>query len=81
MAPRVVAGDVRALARVCRLVDDAVGDYVAILKQLFAHTGNAWTIGVTGTPGAGKSTLTDKLIAGFRQQEKRVGVVVMFNRV
>ena len=43
------------LARVCRLVDDAVGPYRTILKDLFPRTGTAWTIGVTGTPGAGKS--------------------------
>jgi LAO/AO transport system kinase len=77
IAARVVAGDVRAVARVCRLVDDAVGDYRTILKDLFPHTGHAWTIGVTGTPGAGKSTLTDKLIAAFREQDKRVAVVAI----
>ncbi len=77
LAARVVAGDMRAVARVCRLVDDGVGDYRAILKQLFAHTGNSWTIGVTGMPGAGKSTLTDKLIASLRAAGKRVAVVVI----
>jgi LAO/AO transport system kinase len=77
LAARVVAGDVRAVARVCRLVDDGVGAYRAILKDLFPHTGHAWTIGVTGTPGAGKSTLTDKLIASFREQHKRVAVVAI----
>ena len=77
LAEGVVAGKLRALARVCRLVDDGVGDYVAILKELFQHSGRAWTIGVTGTPGAGKSTLTDKLIASFRSQNKRVGVVAV----
>jgi LAO/AO transport system kinase len=75
LAARVLAGEMPALARVCRLVDDGVGDYRAILKQLFPHSGAAWTIGVTGTPGAGKSTLTDKLIAAFRAAGKRVGVV------
>ncbi len=77
LAKGVVRGDVRALARVCRLVDDGVGEHLAILKQLFPFTGKAWTVGVTGTPGAGKSTLTDKLIAVFREQGKRVGVVAI----
>jgi LAO/AO transport system kinase len=77
LAAKVVAGDARALARVCRLVDDGVGEYRTILKQLFPHTGRAWTIGITGTPGAGKSTLTDKLIAAFRKQGKRVAVVAI----
>jgi LAO/AO transport system kinase len=77
LAKRVIAGDVRALARVCRLVDDAVGEYRTILKELFPHTGHAWTIGITGMPGAGKSTLTDKLIASFRAQDKKVAVVAI----
>lgn len=77
LAARVTAGDARALARVCRLVDDGVGDYRTILKQLFAHTGRAWTIGITGTPGAGKSTLTDKLIATLRRQGRRVAVIAI----
>jgi len=75
LAQRLVDGDVRALARVCRLVDDAVGDYRQILKDLFPHSGHAWTIGITGTPGAGKSTLTDKLIANFRESGDRVAVI------
>ncbi|MBM4359463.1 MAG: methylmalonyl Co-A mutase-associated GTPase MeaB [Deltaproteobacteria bacterium] len=77
LATRVVAGETRALARVCRLVDDGVGEYRTILKQLFPHTGRAWTIGITGTPGAGKSTLTDKLIASFRRAGKRVAVIAI----
>lgn len=77
LAQRVIAGDVRALARACRLVDDAVGEYSTILKDLFPHTGHAWTIGVTGMPGAGKSTLTDKLIAVFRAQDKKVAVIAI----
>jgi LAO/AO transport system kinase len=77
LAARVVTGDVRALARVCRLVDDGAGAYRELLKQLFPYSGRAWTLGVTGMPGAGKSTLTDKLIAGLRAQGKRVGVVAI----
>lgn len=77
LAQRVVAGDVRAFARVCRLVDDAVGAYRTILKELFPHTGHAWTIGITGMPGAGKSTLTDKLITAFRAKNKRVAVIAI----
>ncbi len=77
LAARVVSGDVRALARVCRLVDDAVGDYRAILKALFPHTGRAWTLGITGMPGAGKSTLTDKLIAAFREDDLTVAVLAI----
>ncbi len=70
-------GDIRAVARVCRLVDDAVGEYRDILKDLFALTGQAWTIGITGTPGAGKSTLSDRLITSFREDGVRIGVVAI----
>jgi len=77
LAQKVVDRDLRGTARVCRLVDDRVGDYVAILKDLFPHTGKAWTVGVTGNPGSGKSTLTDRLITVLRAQGKRVAVVAI----
>jgi LAO/AO transport system kinase len=67
----------RGIARACRLADDRTGDYRAILKDIFPHTGRAWIVGVTGNPGAGKSTLTDRLIASLRAQKKRVGVVAI----
>jgi LAO/AO transport system kinase len=77
LAEKVLAHDQRATARVCRLADDRAGDYLAILKDLFPHTGRAWVLGVTGNPGAGKSTLTDRLIAALRKDGKRVGVVAV----
>jgi LAO/AO transport system kinase len=75
LAQRVLEKDPRAVARVMRLVDDRSGDWATVLKDLFAHTGRAWVIGVTGNPGAGKSTLSDRLIDAFRKAGKRVGVV------
>lgn len=77
LAEKVIARDVRATARVCRMVDDRVGAYRDILRELFPHTGRAWTVGVTGVPGAGKSTLTDRLIGVLRKQGQRVGVVAI----
>jgi LAO/AO transport system kinase len=77
LAERVLARDARATARACRLADDRVGDYLQILKDLFPHTGRAWVLGVTGNPGAGKSTLTDRLIGAFRKRGQRVGVVAV----
>jgi LAO/AO transport system kinase len=59
------------------MVDDRVEGYVDLLKDLFPHTGKAWTVGVTGNPGAGKSTVTDRLVALWRKQGKRVGVVAV----
>lgn len=77
LAQKVLARDVRATARVCRLVDDHAGDYRDVLRELFPRTGGAWTIGVTGVPGAGKSTLTNGLIGAFRKQGRRVAVVAV----
>ena len=77
LAAGVVRGELRALARACRLADDAVGEYREILKQLFPFTGHAWTVGVTGMPGAGKSTLTDKLIIQLRERGQKVAVVAI----
>jgi LAO/AO transport system kinase len=75
LARRVLDRDPRAVARTMRLVDDRAGDFAQVLKDLFSHTGKAWIIGVTGNPGAGKSTLSDRLIDAFRKEGKRVGVV------
>src|SRR5262245_66484172 len=47
------------------------------MKALYPHTGDAWVIGVTGMPGAGKSTLTDQLVLRFRGAGERVGVVAV----
>jgi LAO/AO transport system kinase len=77
LATKVLARDTRGAARACRLVDDRVGDYRTILKDLFPHTGRALTVGITGNPGAGKSTLTDRLIGAYRAQGKRVAVVAV----
>lgn len=77
LAEKVLARELRATARVCRLADDRAGDYLTILKDLFPHTGRAWVLGVTGNPGAGKSTLTDRLITALRKEGKRVGVVAV----
>jgi len=77
LVERLTQGDVRALARVCRLVDDGIGDYRTILQELFAATGRAWTVGITGAPGAGKSTLVDQLLALLRRADRRVGVLAV----
>lgn len=75
LAQRVLDGDLRAAARVMRLIDDRAEGHIAILKDLYPHVGKAWLIGVTGTPGAGKSTLCDRVIDYYRKQGKKVGVV------
>jgi len=67
----------RAAARAMRLVDDRTGGYLELLKTLYPHTGRAWIVGVTGMPGAGKSTLTDRLIEHERKRGRKVGVVAV----
>jgi LAO/AO transport system kinase len=74
---RVVAGDVRALARAISIVEDNPGGSSGILRDAFPHTGAATVIGVTGSPGSGKSSLVDRLVASYRAQGKRVGVVAV----
>jgi LAO/AO transport system kinase len=75
LARGVLDHEVRAVARVLRYVDDQVEGHVELLKQLFPHTGHAFVLGVTGNPGAGKSTLSDRLIASYRAAGLRVGVI------
>lgn len=73
----VLAGDARAVARTVRLIDDRAPSFVHLLKALYPHTGKAWVLGVTGTPGAGKSTLVDRMVEALRARGERVGVVAV----
>ena len=77
LAPRVLSGDVRSLARALRIVDDRVADHGQLLKDLFPHTGKGFVVGVTGNPGAGKSTLCDRIIETYRKEGKTVGVLAV----
>ena len=77
LADRVLAGDVRAASRLMRNIDDGDATATAELRALFPRTGRAWVVGITGSPGAGKSTLTNRLIAGYRKQGKKVGVIAV----
>ena len=76
-AGRVAAGDIRAAARLMRDLDDQAPSGRETLRALFPRTGRAYVVGLTGAPGAGKSSLTDRLIAGYRRQGKTVGVVAV----
>jgi LAO/AO transport system kinase len=73
----VLAGDVRAIARAITVVEDGRPEAPALLGALFPHAGRALVVGVTGPPGAGKSTLVDRLAGHLRRQGKTVGVVAV----
>jgi LAO/AO transport system kinase len=77
IAEAVKAGDVRAGARLMRDLDDQIPGAVEVMKLLYPHTGRAFVLGVTGNPGAGKSTVVDALIEHYRKQDKKVGVVAV----
>jgi LAO/AO transport system kinase len=77
LVDRVLGGEVRASARLMRDLDDGLPAARAALRELFPRTGQAWVVGLTGAPGAGKSSLTDRLIGHYRSAGKTVGVVAV----
>lgn len=76
-AQKILAGDRRAIARAISAIESAEPDGVALLKLLFGRTGQAYVIGVTGSPGAGKSTLVEKLAGEYRRSSLRVGIIAV----
>src|SRR5262245_36086252 len=77
LVDRVLAGDRVALARLMTLVEKRAAELPGVMRRRFGRTGPAHVVGVTGPPGAGKSTLVDALIARLRAAERRVGVVAV----
>ncbi len=73
----VRSGDVRAAARLMRDLDDGIPAAQRTLRKIYKHTGRAFILGITGAPGAGKSTLVDAVVTEFRAQGKTVGVVAI----
>ncbi|MFO8113947.1 MAG: methylmalonyl Co-A mutase-associated GTPase MeaB [Halorubrum sp.] len=77
LVEELLGGSHRALARVITRIEDRAGGHRAIVAALHEHTGGADVIGITGSPGAGKSTLVDKLAAAYRERGDTVGVVAV----
>ena len=77
LVDRVAAGDIRAIARAISKVEDVSKDASQLMKKIFPLTGKGLVIGITGAPGAGKSSLVDKLALHYRQQGERVGIVAV----
>ena len=77
MISKALAGDTRAIARVISLVETGDSTSMEIMKRIYPYTGRAHVIGLTGSPGAGKSTLAGKLIAALRKEGKSVGVIAI----
>ena len=71
------SGDVRALARAISTVENRVPGWSELLKALFRHSGKARVLGLTGPPGAGKSTLVDQLARFYRKHNRSVGIIAV----
>ncbi len=77
LAERLLSGDRRALARMVTLIENESPQARRYLAELHQHAGNAHIVGVTGAPGAGKSTLVTHIVRELRRRDRRVGVVAV----
>ncbi len=77
LAERVLAGDPRAIARAISLIENEDPASADVVRGIFSRTGRAYLIGVTGPPGAGKSTLVDRLVTAMRRTGATLGVIAV----
>src|SRR6185436_15350965 len=77
LVERALGGDRVAVAKLLSLVEQGGDGARAVVSRLHPHTGRAWSVGITGAPGGGKSTLTDALVACVRADDLEVGVLAV----
>jgi LAO/AO transport system kinase len=77
IAAELLKGNRLALSRVITAIENEYDEATDIMKKLYPHTGHAFVLGITGPPGAGKSTLTDKMAREYRKRGKTVGIVAI----
>jgi LAO/AO transport system kinase len=77
IAEKVTSGDIRAVARLIRDIDDKIPEAREVLKDLYPSTGRAYVVGITGAPGVGKSTLVDQMVTHLRKAGRTVGVLAV----
>lgn len=77
LADGVLNGESLALSRLISRVESREPGYRDVMDRLYRAAGNAWTLGITGPPGVGKSTLVDKIVAEFRDRDLTVGIIAV----
>ena len=77
LAQKIISGNSRAIAKGISLVENNVPEAQDILKKIFPYTGNSVVIGITGSPGSGKSTLVDQIIESLKIKGKKLGIIAV----